>query len=147
MADTKRGSAGARNADSRTDPDGNRHWGHRPASRALTDTLLPFDSSEERIAHNEAWSRRLNERHADRARGLGVMAGFRCECWQEACTERIPLSREDWTMVRAEPNRFAVAPNHIASSFEAVVKAFPHFWMVEKFGAAGEIAEELDSSD
>jgi hypothetical protein len=114
----------------------------------VTDQLQPpFASREERIAHNESWSRSLNERHAERAGGLGVSAGFRCECWQEDCTERIPLSREDWTMVRAEPDRFAVAPNHIAPSVEAVVRAFPHFWMVEKSGAAGEVAEELESSD
>ena len=31
------------------------------------------------------------------------MAGFRCECWQEECTERIPLSGEQWAMVRTEP--------------------------------------------
>jgi hypothetical protein len=116
--------------------------------KAVTDPLEPpFTSREERIAHNESWSRSLNERRAARAGGAGVMAGFRCECWLEDCTERIPLSRKDWAMIRAEPDRFAVAPNHIAPNFEAVVKTFPHFWMVEKFGAAGEIAEELESSD
>jgi hypothetical protein len=107
----------------------------------------PFASREERIAHNESWSRSLNERRADRAGGIDAMAGFRCECWQEDCTERIPLSREDWTMVRAEPNRFAVAPRHVAPSSEAVVKVFPHFWIVEKFGVAAEVAEKLAGSD
>ena len=107
----------------------------------------PFASREARIAQNEAWSRSLNERHADRAGGVDAMAGFRCECWQEDCTERIPLSREHWRMVRAEPNRFAVAPDHVAESFEAVLQAFPGFWMVEKFGEAGEVAEELARSD
>ena len=107
----------------------------------------PFASREERIAQNEAWSRSLNERHADRAGGPFAAAGFRCECWQQDCTERIPLSSEDWRMVRAEPNRFAVAPNHVAESFEAVVTAFPGFWVVEKFGEAGDVAEELARSD
>jgi hypothetical protein len=46
-------------------------------------------------------------------------------------------------MVRAEPNRFAVAPAHVAESFEAVLTEYPTFWVIEKFGEAGEIAEEL----
>jgi hypothetical protein len=107
----------------------------------------PFGSREERIAHNEDWSRTLNERRADRAGGRDAIAGFRCECWQEDCTERIPLSGEDWKMVRAEPNRFAVAPDHVAGSVEVVLKEFPRFWLVEKLGEAGEVAEELASSD
>jgi hypothetical protein len=109
---------------------------------------LPFGSREERIAYNEAWSRSLNERHAEWAAGHDATAGFRCECWQADCVERIPLSGEEWRMVRAEPNRFAVAPNHVAESFEAVLTEYPHFWLVEKFGAAGKIAEDLaDSPD
>ena len=108
---------------------------------------LPFGSRDERIAHNEAWSRSLNERHAEWAGGREAMPNFRCECWQQDCTERIPLSGEDWKMVRAEPNRFAVAPDHVAENFEAVVTAFPGFWLIEKLGEAGEITEELASSD
>ena len=107
------------------------------------EALEPSRPREERIARNEAWSRSLNERHAELAGGRDAMAGFRCECWQEECTERIPLSGEQWAMVRAEPNRFAVAPGHIAENFEAVIREFPRFWVVEKFGQAGEIAEQL----
>ena len=108
---------------------------------------LRFGSREERIAYNEAWSRSLNERRAEWAAGHEARPTFRCECWRQDCTERIPLSREDWKMVRAEPTRFAVAPNHVAENFEAVVKVFPGFWLIEKFGHAGEFAEELAGSD
>jgi hypothetical protein len=106
---------------------------------------LPFGSREERIAYSEAWSRSLNERHAAWA-GRDAVPHFRCECWREDCAERIPLSDEEWKMVRAEPNRFAVAPGHVAEDFEAVVKHFPSFWLIEKFGAAGKVAEELAGS-
>ena len=102
---------------------------------------------EERIAYNEAWSRSLNERRMKLADTRRAMAGFRCECWHEECTERIPLSDEEWAMVRAQPNRFAVAPGHVAESFEAVLREYPHFWVVEKFGEAGEIAEQLADRD
>ena len=103
----------------------------------------PLRTREERIARNEDWCRSLNQRHAQVIGGLDPMAGFRCECWREDCTARIPLRREEWTMVRAQPNRFAVAPGHVAEKFEAVIKELPHFWMVEKFGEAGELAEQL----
>jgi hypothetical protein len=103
---------------------------------------LPFRSREERIAHNEAWARRLNERRAEVA-SQDVRAGFRCECWQSDCVERIPLSGEEWATVRAEPNRFAVAPGHVAESFEVVLTEHPGFWVIEKFGEAGKIAVQL----
>jgi hypothetical protein len=32
-------------------------------------------------------------------------------------------------------------------NFEAVVEELPRFWLVEKLGEAGEVAEELASSD
>jgi hypothetical protein len=37
-------------------------------------------------------------------------------------------------------------PHHLADGFEAVITTFPHFWLIEKFGEAGEVAE-LASSD
>jgi hypothetical protein len=106
----------------------------------------PFGSREERIAHNEDWSRNLNEQRAEWMVGRDPMAGFRCECWQQDCTERIPLSGAEWAIVRAEPNRFAVAPNHVAANVEAVVRTYPVFWLVEKLGEAGRVAEELAGS-
>ena len=108
----------------------------------------PPNSREERIASNEAWSRTLNERTmANMAGTRKVMAGFRCECWQAGCTERIPLSLDDWKLVRAEPNQFAVAPHHVAESVEAVTQRCGDFWLVEKFGEAGKVAEELADPD
>jgi hypothetical protein len=108
---------------------------------------LPFASREERIAHNESWSRSVNERRAEWVSDRRVMPGFRCECWQDDCAERIPLSGEDWKMARAEPNRFAVAPDHVAPDIEVVVKKHSHFWLVEKLGVAGDVAEEHARSD
>ena len=39
-----------------------------------------------------------------------------------------------------QATQFVVAPGHVAENFEAVVEAFPRFWMVDKFGEAGQIA-------
>jgi hypothetical protein len=107
---------------------------------------LPFGSREERIAHNESWARSLNERRAAWVGGRGELTEFRCECGDRECEERIRVTDEEWTLARAEPNRFAVAPGHVAENFEAVVTSRPRFWLVEKFGEAGEIAEKLAAS-
>jgi hypothetical protein len=115
---------------------------------SVTDPFQPlFASREERIAHNESWSRSLNERRAEWMNDRRVMPGFRCECWQDDCSERIPLSAEDWKMARAEPNRFVVASDHVAPDIEVVVQRHSHFWLVEKQGVAGAVAEEHARSD
>jgi hypothetical protein len=108
---------------------------------------LPSLAREERIAQNEAWTRSLNERRATWAGGHDAQAGFRCECWQEDCVERIPLSGEQWRVVRTRANQFAVAPGHVAHDFEVVRKEWPHFWLVEKVGKAGEVATQLERSE
>jgi hypothetical protein len=110
------------------------------------DTELPSVeamSQEERIAYNESWSRHLNERKAEWVESGQQVGGFRCECWRADCIERLPLSGREWREVRSRANRFAVAPGHIASDVESVVEEYPHFWMVEKHGKAGELAEQL----
>ena len=114
----------------------------------MSDPFQPlYASREERIAHNESWSRSLNERRAEWVSERHVMQGFRCECWQDDCAERILLSGEDWRTARAEPNRFAVAPDHVAPDIEVVVMKRSHFWLVEKLGEAGEVAAEHARSD
>jgi hypothetical protein len=111
----------------------------------MADSLQPpFGSREQRVAYNESWSRTINEKGAEWKLGREAMPDFRCECWQKGCEQDISLSAEDWKLARAKPNRFAVAPDHVAGEdFEAVVTTYPHFWLVEKRGEAGEIAEEL----
>ena len=45
--------------------------------------------------------------------------------------------------VRSQSNRFAVAPGHVAPDVEAVVKESSHYWLVDKYGETGRIAENL----
>jgi hypothetical protein len=103
----------------------------------------PFASREDRVAYNEDWSRRLNERKAEWIENGFVAAGFRCECFEPDCGVRIRLSGAEWRKVRSKPNRFAVAPGHIDAELECMVEEQPHFWIVDKLGKAGEVAEEL----
>jgi hypothetical protein len=103
----------------------------------------PSDSREHRIAHNEDLCRDLNERKAEWIESGHLVAGFRCECWDLGCTDRIKLSGGQWKEVRSRGNRFAVTPGHLVSEHETVVKEYPHFWLIEKRGEAGEEAEAL----
>jgi hypothetical protein len=101
-------------------------------------------SREERIAENEVLCRDLNRSKDDWLRAGLQVAGFRCECWRIDCGVRLRLSRGEWREVRSRPERFAVAPGHVAidvaPGVEEVVKKYEHFWIVEKRGEAGEIA-------
>ena len=76
----------------------------------VTDPPEPlFGSREKRVVYNEDWCRDLNERKA-KAKWIesgNPVAGFRCECWQLDCAERIPLSGGEWEEARSKPNRFA----------------------------------------
>jgi hypothetical protein len=60
------------------------------------------------------------------------------------CGSRFRLSQEHWEEARARPDRFVVAPGHVARDVEVVVKEYPDFWLVEKRGEAEEIVEELE---
>jgi hypothetical protein len=102
-----------------------------------------FGSREERVAFNEAFCRDLNERKVHWMRSNLPTAGFRCECADVNCGVRFRLSQAEWNEVRSRPTRFAVAPSHFVPDVEEVVKEYPEFWIVEKRGEAGDIAEEL----
>jgi hypothetical protein len=100
-------------------------------------------SRKDRIAHNEDLCRDLNLRKAEWIENGHLAAGFRCECWDLGCSDRIRMSGSQWRQVRSRGNRFAVAPGHLLSEFETVVREYPHFWLIEKHGEAGEEAEAL----
>jgi hypothetical protein len=105
---------------------------------------LAFGTREERQVYNEALERQLNEHKAGWIKGGLSTARFRCECANLHCAARFRLSPGDWEEVRSRPNRFAVAPGHVAPDQEAVVKEYPEFWLVEKRGEAEEIAKETE---
>jgi hypothetical protein len=37
-----------------------------------------------------------------------------------------------------------VAPGHTAAEHEQIVRKYPHFWIIEKHGEAGEVAAEQE---
>jgi hypothetical protein len=101
---------------------------------------------EERAGRNEALFRAVNEeiRDVDRRFGVGASA-FVCECADDKCVMRLSVPRDAYTAVRQSSTRFLVAPGHEDLSLETVVERHDGFFVVEKFGTAGEVAERLDN--
>jgi hypothetical protein len=104
-------------------------------------------SREERLAQNEDFFRRVNERIRELADGHGAdqhAYEFLCECGDTACMERVTLTLAEYEAVRADATRFVLADGHNDGTIEKVVAASADHVVVEKLGVAGEIAEALD---
>ena len=54
---------------------------------------------------------------------------------------RIKMSGKQWKEARSRGNRFVVAPGQVVAEVETVVQEYPHFWLIEKHGEAGDEAE------
>ena len=97
------------------------------------------------VAGNEVLYREINE-IIERGQWPGEKHGraFRCECAQLGCAGLIEMTPEAYETVRANPRRFVLLPGHHDPSIEDVVETQPGYVVVEKRGAAGEVAEARD---
>ena len=101
---------------------------------------------EQQLGANEALFRDVNETVAQ-ATGQRLddqPALFLCECVDEFCAESIALTRDEYEHVRAEPDHFIVKPGHVLPDIERIVEQHRDYWVIEKFGDAGEVAEDTD---
>jgi hypothetical protein len=109
----------------------------------------PSDPSE-RAARNEDRFRQLNEEieptNAAHAWFEPSTPDWFCECANEDCTQAVTLTVADYEAVRAEPTHFFVAPSagHLVPGVERVVERYENYWVIEKVGKAGNLAEVLD---
>jgi hypothetical protein len=102
---------------------------------------------EARAARNQALFRAVNEK-------LGAMNEafvqfnekftIACECADVSCVEMLEIDPNEYQAVRAEPRHFAVLPGHIYPDVEVVVREGDGYVVVEKTGAAAEVAELLE---
>lgn len=118
---------------------------HRFAANPVTGENGEVSLSEERAARNEALFREVNEqvrRLADSS-GQSPRADFVCECSQDSCADRVQIPLPTYEAVRAHPRRFIVLPGH-ENDFEHVVEREDAFFIVEKEGRAGRVAERTD---
>jgi hypothetical protein len=102
---------------------------------------------EQRAARNEALFREVNENIAGLEERHGSVEGpvFICECANPDCTEQLDVEAEIYQHVREQPRWFVLLPGHEDPQIERVVERHSGFLVVEKIGAAGQVAEQTDS--
>jgi hypothetical protein len=102
---------------------------------------------EERIeqrARNESLFREVNDRIEElsenvEAQGIAPEGGlieFHCECGRDGCTERVQMTVAEYQHVRADNDRFALAPGHETPEMEVVVERGDRFVVVDKLPEA-----------
>ena len=107
------------------------------------------ESMEERarrVGHNEAIFRELNER----IQRVGAITHAEapeivCECGDIDCVERFTITTAEYEALRAEPDRFAVRPGHVADDVERCVDDRGEYIVVAKRpGTPAAVAQQTD---
>jgi hypothetical protein len=107
-------------------------------------------ATKDRIAHNEAFFREVNERVQELEQKRQddadprVRWEFLCECGQATCAEPVRMTRAEYEDVRSDPVRFAVLPGHEDPEIGRVLERTARFLVVEKVSDQQDIARERD---
>jgi hypothetical protein len=88
-------------------------------------------SSLERLAHNQALFRDVNERVEELA-GPSERIRFVCECSHVGCEATVELGRAKYEAVRSDPTHFVVASGHNLPEIEVVVASHDGYVVVQK---------------
>jgi hypothetical protein len=100
---------------------------------------------EQRAARNEALFREVNENIArleEATSGSVPPPAFICECASDRCVDHVPVDEDTYRRVREHPRRFIVLPEHVDETLESVAERHAGYVIVEKTGAAGDVAEQ-----
>ena len=107
-----------------------------------------MDEREHRLGLNEALFREVNERLRDLNETFVPLTNrveLICECANPACAERISFTVGEYEELRAEPDRFVVAPGHEVADVEDVVATGERWHIVRKRpGGPAKLAESTD---
>jgi hypothetical protein len=102
-----------------------------------------MDFREERIAHNEASARGINEQ-IEQARGSIPPDSFIrivYECGYEKCVAFIEVTMDEYRRIRNDPRQFGVVKEHVIQEVEETVLEGDRFSIVAKReGTAAEVA-------
>lgn len=116
---------------------------------ATTEGVMVDELQAERLASNQSLFRVVNEKVATlnpafRLDGVGGI-GFVCECSRLDCAEQIDITLTDYAEVRSNPRWFVVAPSdeHVVAEVEQILARTERYFVVEKIGVGGEVAEQL----
>jgi hypothetical protein len=104
---------------------------------------------EVRAARNQALFRAVNEKLRamnDSVESLTGTFTIACECADTNCVNMLEINPEEYRAIRAQPRQFAVLPGHVFLDVERVVRQSDGHLVVEKLGAAAQVAEILDTN-
>jgi hypothetical protein len=104
-------------------------------------------SREERVAHNEATTRKINEQIEQAHQAAPTQGHVRvlCECGREDCNRPIAMTLAEYEWLRADPRQFAVARDHVLADIEQVVTETDRYTVVAKReGTPAAVAIEED---
>lgn len=96
---------------------------------------MPDDERTRRITQNEQLFAAVNEaiRHVDESLDVGDESEhYVCECSVQECSERIPLTRDEYTEARDVPGRFFMVAAHRDPAHERIVRTTDRYVLVEK---------------
>ena len=107
------------------------------------------DSRAARAGRNQALYREVNERVREMNEAFDAflpLGEWICECANEECFETIEMTHGEYEAVRAGGTRFFVKPDddHVVPEAEIVVERHERYWVVEKIGVAGAVANRQD---
>ncbi|HJU58020.1 MAG TPA: hypothetical protein VJ774_04730 [Actinomycetota bacterium] len=103
---------------------------------------------EERIAHNEALGRGINEQieraHGSPPRDRSIR--IVCECGFETCDAFIEVTMDEYQRIRSDARQFCVVKEHVIHDVEEVVLEADRFTVVAKReGTAAEVATRTNT--
>jgi hypothetical protein len=110
--------------------------------------MAPMRDRRMRIGENEALFRQVNERIEGLNESFATVTGtfeIVCECADARCVNRIPIARDAYERVRADPTLFIVAPGHESPEVEEVVDQQIAYHVVRKQrGLPQQVAKRTD---
>jgi hypothetical protein len=114
-----------------------------------TDGSHGNDSAAAEKAKTESLYREVNNRLNDvstQRASFDMPQDVICECAQPECVERITMNAVEYRGLRSRSTWFVIAPldQHFFPEVEGIVAKDGHYWVVEKHGTAGAVAEKLD---
>jgi hypothetical protein len=114
-----------------------------------TDGSHGNDPGEAEKAKTQSLFREVNERINDvstQRASFDMPQDVICECAQPECSELVTMNAVEYRGLRSHSTWFVIAPleEHFFPEVESIVTKNGHYWVVEKHGRAGRVAEQLD---
>lgn len=123
---------------------------------------MGIEEAEQRQIENEMIFRRVNEAviqnlvdlDAEHAKNNAldllwdqtILLQFQCECSDENCSVRIPLTLKDYQKIHTDRDTFIVKPNHQVDPIEKVIKVEETYSIVKKNNSTPEPGDVLNET-